>query len=194
MSYAQIHTQALRHPKVRGLSSSAFRVWVAALCYCQDHLTDGAVTHQALKCLGWPVPPKLQQELVAAGLWHEAADGYQVHDYADWNQTRADVLQKRALAKQRWERHQQRQRVDQRVSNVQPTEPIRSNTNTIKRNSSTTTSHNGAPPTGRVPGKTPHQPNTRGARACPHEPPCANYRACRDKALEDAKALVGGAA
>lgn len=91
MAYAQIHVDAIDHFKVGGLSDAAFRLWVTALCYCQKHLTDGAIDRRAVKMLRAKTTPAVVQELVAAELWHETEIGYQVHDFTVWNRTRSEV-------------------------------------------------------------------------------------------------------
>lgn len=104
MPYAQIDTEALTHPKVLGLSDAAFRVWVASLAYCQRHLTDGALPEACLVALGVRVVPKMVEELLGRRLWDRTDDGYQVHDYLQWNTSRAVVEQKRAEARGRMAR------------------------------------------------------------------------------------------
>jgi hypothetical protein len=101
MAYAQIHTQALSHPKVLALSAPAFRVWVAGLCYAQEHLTDGQIPRGALVALRVPAPKQAVGDLVRVRLWEATADGWQIHDYATWNRTRADVETKRARDRDR---------------------------------------------------------------------------------------------
>lgn len=104
MPYAQIHTQALRHRKVLSLSADAFRIWIAGHCYCQEHLTDGEIPKVALVALGVPVKPKWVAELVAEALWHDHDGVYTVHDWADWNDTRAQVERRKTAAKERREK------------------------------------------------------------------------------------------
>lgn len=88
------------NPKVIGLSARAFRTYVQGLCYCAKHLTDGRI------------PAKVQRnssqtakELVAARLWAIDDDGtIVVHDYLEWNPSKASVQAKReedAARKQR---------------------------------------------------------------------------------------------
>lgn len=101
MAYAQIHTVALRHPKVLRISDTAFRLWVAGLAHCQEHLTDGAVDAAALWTFGVRHEPSHVAELIDAGLWHRDGDNYEVHDYLDWNESRVIVLGRRSKAKDR---------------------------------------------------------------------------------------------
>lgn len=96
MAYAQIHTAALRHWKVAGLSDAAFRLWVSGLAYCQEHLTDGLIHRRVLPTLYPRLTGKAIDELLAVSLWHAAEDGWTVHDYLDWNASRDAVEAKRA--------------------------------------------------------------------------------------------------
>lgn len=96
MAYAQIHTAALRHWKVAGLSDAAFRLWVSGLAYCQEHLTDGLIHRRVLPTLCPRLTGKAIDELLAVSLWHAAEDGWTVHDYLDWNASRDAVEAKRA--------------------------------------------------------------------------------------------------
>lgn len=77
------------HPKVVALSDRAFRAHVTALCYCARYLTDGDVPTGVAKRIA---TAKVKAELTAAGLWTETPGGlYRLHDYLDWNPSRADV-------------------------------------------------------------------------------------------------------
>lgn len=112
MAYAQIHTQALRHRKVLSLSAHAFRVWVAGQCYCQEHLSDGVIPKVALVALGVPVKAAWVGELLTQQLWHDHAEHYEVHDWADWNETRERVAARRKAKQERHKRWQQRRAED----------------------------------------------------------------------------------
>ena len=98
MSWVRIHDGAMTHPKIVALSDRAFRLWVWGLSYAQQHLTDGYLSGAAL-------PPRASESasmLVLRRLWHAGPEGgFQIHDYLDWNEPKATVLQKRRLAKER---------------------------------------------------------------------------------------------
>jgi len=79
------------HPKVAGLSALAFRAHVEGLVYCARYLTDGLVP----KAKG-PSSARVIAELERAGLWTATRGGYRIHDYLDWNPSRADADAKRA--------------------------------------------------------------------------------------------------
>ncbi len=102
MSWVRIHDGALTHPKIVGLSDSAFRLWVWGLSYCQQHLTDGWIPPAALPAKSKP------DALVDARLWVYAVQGgFDVHGYLDWNDSRESVLAKRAGLKARVTRYRE---------------------------------------------------------------------------------------
>jgi hypothetical protein len=59
-------------------------LWVLALSYCVDHLTDGAVSRDRItKIVGEKkLGMRLAERLVAAGLWSVDGDGFRFHDWA----------------------------------------------------------------------------------------------------------------
>lgn len=94
MTWLKIDDRFAENPKVSALRDEAFRLHVAALCYCARNLTDGFVPSH--------VPPMLVAnvgdspgELVAAGLWHEIDGGWEIHNYLEHNPTRAKVEDER---------------------------------------------------------------------------------------------------
>jgi hypothetical protein len=104
VAWARIHDGAMSHPKVITLSDKAFRLWVWGLSYCQMHLTDGAIPAAAI-----PPPPRTATLLTLAHLWDaREAGGYVVHDYLDWNDSKATVTTKRREAKERMANVRQR--------------------------------------------------------------------------------------
>lgn len=85
------------HPKIGRLSDAAFRGHVTAILYASRLLTDGFVPDSAMR----GVPKKATTELVTAGLWERAEEGWWLHDYLDYNPSRERVLSKRASDSER---------------------------------------------------------------------------------------------
>ena len=121
MAWVRIHDGAMSHPKLVGLIDwkNAFCLWVWGLSYCQTHLTDGRIVKVALPN---PTASKTAQRLVSAGLWADAGDAFEVHDYLTWNDSRDVVMAKRNALKQRVTRH--RERVTERVTNASVTSGV----------------------------------------------------------------------
>ncbi len=97
--WVRIQENALDHPKLLGLVDCRrpFDLWVWGLSYTQKHLTDGALPAAALP----RGADKAAAALVARGLWSTTDAGYQVHDYLQWNDSRAKVEARRAKNAQR---------------------------------------------------------------------------------------------
>jgi len=77
------------HPKIAGLSDRAFRAHVLGLLYCAHQVSDGFVP-TALAPKG-----RTLHELTTAGLWTATRRGFTIHDWLDWNPSRAEVDSKR---------------------------------------------------------------------------------------------------
>lgn len=101
MPYLNIDDGFAEHPKVDVLSDAAFRLQVAALCYCAKHLTDGLIPLGRVARLTPRYRPALVQELLEAEVWHKGGQGcgttdcptgsrdhYVIHDYLSWNKSR----------------------------------------------------------------------------------------------------------
>lgn len=101
VAWVRIHDGAMTHPKVVGLIDwrNPFCVWVWGLSHCQQHLTNGNIRSGSLPTRA---ALKTADRLVQNGLWHKDDNGdFIVHDYLDWNDSRAAVLEVRQLAKVR---------------------------------------------------------------------------------------------
>jgi len=125
MPWARIDDHANTNAKLLALSDSAFRLWVCGLIYCQSHLTDGFIPASMVPTFGVKAKKinlHISHELCAAlvpgkaPLWHEVDGGYQVHHYADWNDTRQIVMGNRERTAERQRRFKERR--DQTVSNA----------------------------------------------------------------------------
>ena len=114
MPWVRIDDGFARHPKVAAAGPLAIAMQVAALCYCNREMTDGFVPRSVARTLvDWEVisaDGRVHQIahtcgmsgddvtcqwvidiLVSARMWHEVEGGYQIHDYADYQATKADI-------------------------------------------------------------------------------------------------------
>lgn len=95
MAWLRIDDRVRTHPKIAEAGPAAAWLWFCGICYCREHLTDGAIPKSVLTSLAMnlPQPVKHAERLVAVGLWHEAenSNGYTVHDFLEWNPSRAEV-------------------------------------------------------------------------------------------------------
>ena len=120
MVWFQVCDTFWSHHKVIDLPPSAGWLWVRAGAYCSQHLTDGFVTNGVVKMLGGTDDDATA--LVFAGLWKSVRGGYRFHDWEKYQQSRQDVLEKRAAETER-KRKYRTGKVKERLSspNVGPT-------------------------------------------------------------------------
>ncbi len=107
MPWVRLDDRFPSHRKVRLLSDPAFRLYVSAVCWSAENLTDGVIGTKELRLVSdVRSAPKRAQELVDHGLW-DVIDGvgWRIHDYLEYNpsaeKVRADRKAKTAR-QQRW--------------------------------------------------------------------------------------------
>jgi hypothetical protein len=123
MPWVRFDDQFPIHRKVEGLSDAAFRLHISAIFWCARNLTDGFVPVEDLESAvprRMRRPGKFVAELVARRLWTEVDDGWQIHDYLDFQPSREKVERERkakAERQARWleKRRKQGQRRDSPV-------------------------------------------------------------------------------
>jgi len=76
-------------------------LWLRCLAYCNRNLTDGFIPAAVAQEKAWSADPNAPgyqiERLVEAGLWEKASSGYVMHDYLDYQPSREDVWNERAL-------------------------------------------------------------------------------------------------
>jgi len=111
------------HPKI--LTQGHFApfittIQVRAFCYAGRYLTDGfipkAVTASftrdfeewSITVLDQVIKPASEHDwptiMCASGLWKQTESGYMIHDYLQYNPSKAEVLEERAKAKERMQK------------------------------------------------------------------------------------------
>ena len=135
MSWFKVDDGFWSHPKVLTLSDAAVALWLKAGTYSCQHLTDGHIPSSLLRYLGMP---QSADELVHAGLWITTDDGYQFHDWDEYQETSDDVKTRREQARERQRKRRaarnshadvtrdtprDSQRSSQKVSTPDPTRP-----------------------------------------------------------------------
>ena len=125
MSWVKLDDQFSHHPKIMQAGPLAGWLHVCALCYCASYLTDGFVPNAVTNVLadysnigvttagndfvqfGHDIEAsELVDMLVFVGLWEPVNNGYQIHDYLEYNPSKADVLAERAKNAERQGRYQ----------------------------------------------------------------------------------------
>jgi hypothetical protein len=96
--HVRVHTKITTHPKLAALGLAEIGLWVLALAWCGEHETDGRIPRNVVRLLAArPRSRVVVATLVEAGVWTEAEDGYQIHDFAQWQEVRADKDARRDL-------------------------------------------------------------------------------------------------
>jgi hypothetical protein len=103
MAWLRIDDRVRTHPKIVQAGPAAAWLWFCGVCYCREHLTDGFIQTGMVPTLapGLTAVKKHVAALVAAKLWDERPGGYDVHDFLDWNPSRAEVEAMREADKRR---------------------------------------------------------------------------------------------
>ena len=95
MTYFKVDDHFHSHPKILTLGLDAVGLWTLAGSWSGEQLTDGFIPVSLIARLGGSESTALA--LVDAGLWEHAPNGYQFHDWAAHNQTKAQVEESREL-------------------------------------------------------------------------------------------------
>jgi len=107
MAWVRIDDEFGEHPKVVSAGPLALAIQIKAKCYASRNLTNGFVPHDVVSSflsgfeglrigrkpalsVDWPA------YMIDAGLWEPAEGGYNIHDYLDYNPSKAEVLERRA--------------------------------------------------------------------------------------------------
>lgn len=95
MTWVRLDDGFYDHPKIERVGPAAAWLHVCALCYCARHLTDGVIpVSKVTRLADVKQPLKLAESLVEAGVWLDEGDSYRIHDYHDYQPTRAETLAK----------------------------------------------------------------------------------------------------
>lgn len=94
------------HRKVQPLSDAAYRLHSEAIHWCARNKTDGFVPAEDVSVVSTVRrPSKFIPELVKRGLWFEVEHGWEIHDYLDYQPSKAKVereQQQKADRQARW--------------------------------------------------------------------------------------------
>lgn len=91
------------NPKFIRAGAVASWLWVCGVLYCRRGLTDGLIPRVVVPSLvvGLKSPYAHAKRLVEVGLWDVEADDYRVHDFLDWNPSKAQIEGYRAQDRER---------------------------------------------------------------------------------------------
>lgn len=135
MSWVRLDDGFASHPKMMDAGPLGLAMQVAGLCYCNRYLTDGFVPKNVPSSLlhldgvamgmwdngtiggghdaHWEL---IVEDLVRAGAWEEIDGGWLIHDFADYQPSKEQVLEARRQTRERQLRFRKSRR-DKRVTN-----------------------------------------------------------------------------
>lgn len=93
MPYGLVDDKLHSSIKWRMATKGGRALWITALSWCMDQLTDGHVPKGMLRMLDGS--PADARSLVTVGLWEPAESGWQFHDWQDYQPDAASIRAKR---------------------------------------------------------------------------------------------------
>jgi len=105
MGTARFDDGTIDCPKFDVAGPVASWMWFCGVLYCRRALTDGFVPKSKVPTLVPAISTnaafRSAAKLVEARLWHDAVGGYQIHDYLDWNPSKAAMTEYRRRDRER---------------------------------------------------------------------------------------------
>ncbi len=98
MTWTKLTEDFPQHPKILAAGERAELLHIHALIYCNHFLTDGFIPFEVVPTL--TQLPKRQalacvQTLIKLGIWMPVEGGYQIHDFLEYQPSKAKVLAER---------------------------------------------------------------------------------------------------
>lgn len=135
MTWFKVDDHFWSHPKTYGLSATAVALWVRSGCYSGDHLTDGVIQRNVLPLVQGT--PEQAAELVQAGLWIETVEGWQFHDWCQYQPSREKVETKRQKDKERVQAFRDKNKAlllkEEHPTRPVPTRPLQRTSNAVTK-------------------------------------------------------------
>lgn len=115
MSWARLDDQAHSHPKVRralAREPASIALWTIGLSWAANYETDGAVPAFVVEALPSEVRERAIEALLDTRLWTRNGDGFEIHDYLDFNPSHAQLEKDRRANRRRQRAYRNRKRGD----------------------------------------------------------------------------------
>jgi hypothetical protein len=135
MPWTRLDDLFAQHPKMQAAGPLGLALQTAALCYCNQYLTDGFVPrdvaakllrfdnidliddseHEHATRMNWQL---VVDRLVAVGAWDTVEGGWSIHDFDKYQPTREQVLAEREASRKRQLKLRKSRRDNHRDSRV----------------------------------------------------------------------------
>lgn len=119
MGWVRIDDSLYDHPKFMRLPAGAVRLWLFGMAWSNRHATDGRLPGEARTLLRGKNSDV--KSLEQAGLWIRQENGWLIHDYLEYQLSRAQMEAAKRRNRERQTRY--RNAVTNAVSNTAPTQP-----------------------------------------------------------------------
>jgi hypothetical protein len=103
MTWVKLDDGFYQHPKLVKVGPIGMALQVAAICYCNRNLTDGFVQAEVVPLLVADSEGAADR-LVGARIWEVVEGGYQIHDYDQYQPTKAQIEAERKATADRVKR------------------------------------------------------------------------------------------
>lgn len=92
--WVAIDVDYFRNPKVRAAGATGRTLHLASICYAGARRTDGHISSDDLGyvLLDAQAPRRAVEAVIAAGLWVPNGDGWNVHDFLVWQESKQEGL------------------------------------------------------------------------------------------------------
>lgn len=118
MTWVRLDDGFVRHPRMVAAGLHGRALFIAGLCYCGAHLTNGRIPKAVLPVLAAEAGVKSStwKKLVEIGSWIDHGDELEVHDYLVYNPSRSKVTADREAGAERQRRSRESRQKTRRES------------------------------------------------------------------------------
>lgn len=166
MPWVRLDDRFPSHRKVALLSDRAFRLYVSALCWSSENLTEGRILDRELSLVARVRGTKtVAKELEDARLWDRIEGGWDIHDYLEYNPDRARVQADRDANAARQKAFRERKRAEKEAARNGGSNGVTPDSEKAPGSTTATrTRHDGDTNANRSQGTKPQSPQANGIR------------------------------
>lgn len=138
MPWVKLDDRFPSHRKVALLSDRAFRLYVSALCWSSENLTEGHITQRELPLVSARLRgvKAAAGELEAAQLWDRVDGGWEIHDFLEYNPDRAKVKSEREANAARQKAFRERKKAEREAKRAAEEATRNATSNGVTRDAS----------------------------------------------------------
>lgn len=108
MSWVRFDDRMFGNEKLIECGGNSFKLWAFSVSFANNQQTDGFIKRSVLRVLGGT--KRSANELVKLGLWDEVDGGWMIHDYLDFQPSKAQIKASQQATAERVKRLRERRR------------------------------------------------------------------------------------